>query len=202
MTPPINRLNNRVYCKLMKSEIPNENLCLESKRQSKKVMVSAAVTWYGATEAFFVAEEGIKINKFVYHKHLKEELLPAIKRRFNRDNWIFIQDGAPSHRSKLVQEYLDEELPRRFVRENEWPPSSPDSNPLDYYFWSAVESRVYAGRGTQPFSNLSELKARIQEVWSECSNNVLEIRKSIKQFVPRLRAIEEKQGYSIKMLFG
>ena len=41
--------------------------CLRPRiRCQKKVMVSAAIFWYGATKSFFVNENGIKVN---YCKH-------------------------------------------------------------------------------------------------------------------------------------
>ena len=43
---------------------------------------------------------------------------------------------------------------------------------------------------------------KIRAVWRECASNIGPIRKAIKQFVPRLKAIEAKKGHSTKMLFG
>ena len=43
-------------------------------------MVSAIIFWYGATKPFFVNENGIKVNKENYCKHLKKQLFPAIKK--------------------------------------------------------------------------------------------------------------------------
>ena len=43
-------------------------------------MVSAGISWYGATKPFFVSEKGVKVNGPVYHKHLRTELFPAISK--------------------------------------------------------------------------------------------------------------------------
>ena len=32
------------------------------------------------------------------------------------DDWIFVQDSTPSHRSNLVQDFLEKSLKRRFVK--------------------------------------------------------------------------------------
>ena len=56
---------------------------------------------------FFVNENGIKVNKENYCKHLKKQLFPAIKKLVKRDDWILVQDSAPSHRSNLVQDFLE-----------------------------------------------------------------------------------------------
>ena len=166
-------------------------------------MISAAISWHGVTKPFLVNRKGIKVNATRYHQHLKKELFPAIEKFMTRGDWIFVQDGASSHTSHLVQNFLWETLKNRFVFKDEWPPSSPDSNPLDYYFWNQVKLKVYQGRPfNQPFQDEKELLSRIRRVWKDCANNLPEIRKSIKQFIPRLEAVAEKEGGSIKMLFG
>ena len=198
----MNKQNNRVYSKGKKSDIPVENLCHEGNRQSKKVMVSAALTWHGATKPFFVNSGGIKVNGPNYLQHLKKELFPAVRKVYPREDWIFIQDGAPSHRSNLVQDFLQENMHRRHVSKEEWPPKSLDSNPLDFYFWNKVKREVYKGRHNKPFATEKEMQQRIKSVWSKCANNKCEIRKAMKQFVPRLKAVEEKKGFSIKTVFG
>ena len=107
---PMNSQNNRVYHKGKKADIPEKNLCHEGNRQTEKVMVSAALTWYGVTKPFFVNRRGVKVNGQNYLQHLKKELFPAINRVYPRNDWIYVQDGAPSHRSNLVQNFLDETI--------------------------------------------------------------------------------------------
>ena len=165
-------------------------------------MVSAGLSWDGATRPFFVTGKGLKVNATRYQKHLKQELFPAIERVVSRKNWIFMQDGASSHMANIVQDFLKTSLRKRFLDKTAWPPSSPDVNPLDYYFWDAVKSKVYEGRRGVPFQDEDELKRKIRAVWSECATNTSVIRKAIKQFIPRLRCVEEKQGFSIKTHFG
>jgi len=45
---------------------------------------------------------------------------------------IFQQDGAPAHTEKLVQDFLATNC-SEFIDTDEWPPNSPDLNPLDYH---------------------------------------------------------------------
>ena len=75
-----------------------------------------------------------EVNIKNYYKHLKKQLFPAIKKLINHDDWIFVQDSAPSHRSNLVQDFLEKSFKRCFIKCVEWPPSSPGANPLDYFF--------------------------------------------------------------------
>ena len=82
----------------------------------------------------------------------------------------------------------------RFVKCVERPPSLPDVNSLDYFFWDLVKTKVYQGRAGEPFSSEEESKTKVKAVWKDCATDLKPLRKAIKQFVPRLRAVEEKQG--------
>ena len=128
-------------------------------------------------------------------------MFPAIKKLVKRDDWLFAQDSAPSDRLNMVQDVLEKTLKSHLVKYLEWSSSSPELNPLDYFFWNLVKTKVYQGRAGELFSSEEKLKTKIA-VWKDCVTDLKLLRKSIKQFVPRLRAVEEKQGYCIKMIFG
>ena len=144
-------------------------------------MVSAVISWYGATKPFFVNENGIKVNKESYCKHFKKQLFPAIKKLVKLDDWIFVQNSALSHRSNLIQGFLEKTLKRCFVKCVEWPPSSPDVNPLGYIYWDVVKTKVYQGRAGEPFSLEEELKTKIKAVQKDCATDLKPLRKAIKQ---------------------
>ena len=73
-------------------------------------------------------------------------------------------------------------------------------NSLDYFFWDIVKTKLYQGRAGEPFSSEEELKTK-KAVWKDRATDLKPLRKAIKQFAPRLQAVEEKQGYCIKMIF-
>ena len=64
----------------------------------------------------------------------------------------------------------------------------------------AVKRKVYEGR-RERFSNLDELKKRIQRVWKDACD-VETLRKAIMQFRPRLKAVVTENGGPIKTHFG
>ena len=97
---------------------------------------------------------------------------------------------------------LKKTLKRRFVKCVEWSPSSPNVNPLDLFFWDLAKTKVYQGRAEQPFSSEEELKTNLKAVRKGCATDLKPLRKAIKQLVLRLRAVEEKQGYCIKIILG
>ena len=86
----------------------------------------------------------------------KKELYP-------NNNFSFIQDSAPSHGTKIIQNFLRGELKSRFAN-TEWRPSSPDCNLLDYYFWNKVKEKVYSGHDAKHFEDEKKLKNRIFSV--------------------------------------
>ena len=142
------------------------------------------------------------MNGASYLKHLRNDVIPAVEAMYPNKDFIFVQDSAPSHRANQVQNFLKQKLKSRFVKNTDWPPKSPDCNHLDYYFWDRVQEKVYDGRYCYPLATIDELRRRIHDVWNECATDLLQIRKAMKQFIPRLEAVDAKEGGSIKTAFG
>ena len=60
--------------------------------------------------------------------------------------WWF-QDGAPSHRSRIVTQRLNTLFPNKLVSLNqpiEWPARSPDLTPCDFFLWGYLKNKVFA----------------------------------------------------------
>jgi hypothetical protein len=69
-----------------------------------------------------------------------------------------------------------------------WPPNSPDLNPLDYYFWSAVVNKM----GSQRYKKREEFIEVITKAIEKVPIN--EIKKAINSFMPRCRKVEAAKG--------
>ena len=103
---PINPQNSRVYGSQTKSEISTDRLFHKQNRQSKKVMVSACVSWKGATKPYFVNDNGLKVNGQSYKKHLDKELIPEIQQIMQNNRWIFL---TPIHNcSRFVERKIEQ----------------------------------------------------------------------------------------------
>lgn len=199
---PTNRHNNRCYTKGLKKDVAIERLISEGNKFSKKLMISCSMSYEGITAPFFVDPQAIKVTGQVYTNHLREELIPACRQLYPNGDMILVQDGAPSHTSNVCQNFLREELgAAHFVDKTAWPPSSPDCNPLDYYFWDALTCEVYRNRRT-PFISLDELKDRVLQVWPGLANRHDVRRRAIAQFFPRLQEVVRNNGNTIKFRFG
>ena len=153
----------------------------------KKVMVWAAVSKKGKFPLVFV-EPGVKINAAYYKRHILVNVVrPQSQLMFNENNWTFQQDSAPAHKALTTQNWCSENLPD-FIKTKDWPPSSPDLNPLDYFVWGTLEAKVNATR----HDSIESLKAKLLEEWDNLEMGT--IRTAIDSWKKRLRLVVEKRG--------
>ena len=190
-----NRQNDRVYGK-RKKDIPVKRLHHETSRFTKKVMVSAGVSWHGKTRIHVIDTKTTKVNSENYIQLLNRGLLRDCKRLYPDNDFIFQQDGATSHTSRRTQQHLEEEAPA-FIKKDEWPPQSPDCNPMDYCVWNSLSEKVYEGR-MDKFTE-EELKTKIKESWKRIT--LEEIHSCISSWKKRLRAVCRENGGPIDHLF-
>ena len=80
---------------------------------------------------------------------------------FFADNFIFQQNGAPAHTARQSQEFLQANTPD-FIGKDEWPPNSPDLNPLDYCVWGLMLESYKKRSPKQTF--LADLKIALQDI--------------------------------------
>lgn len=114
------------------------------------------------------------------------DLLGDLPLQLRRNMW-FMQDGAPPHFSLAVRDHLNETFPHRWTgrgSEFQWPPRSPDFNPLDFYVWGYMKSMVYA----EPINTRDELWNRIQDAANSIRNNPATFSKVRLSLTKRLNA--------------
>jgi len=182
--PVLNRQNDRIYSTVS----PGESRLVGRRQHPASVMVWAGICVTGKTPLVFV-EKGAKIDqKYYIEEILEKEVLPWSEEHFEED-WIFQQDSAPAHRAKRTQAWCEENFPD-FLTVKEWPPYSPDLNPMDYSVWSILESRVCTTR----FSSVAALKKKLLQEWDKIT--VEELRPICENFEKRLKlCIKAKGGY-------
>ncbi|KAI6651434.1 hypothetical protein LOD99_5241 [Oopsacas minuta] len=97
--------------------------------------------------------------------------------------------GGPAHAPKSTQDWLRARK-IEFISEDEWPPSSPDLNPLDFSVWANLEASACA----KPHKSLDSLKLSLQREWQKIPQ--YELRNVVGNFRTRLQAvISQKGGY-------
>ena len=153
-------------------------------------MVSAGVSMRGKTMIHFIDTSKTKVNSECYIKLLDDNLLPDCRTLYPDNDFIFQQDGTPSHTSRITQEHLDANTPE-FIGKDDWTPQSPDLNPMDYHFWDSLSEKVYEGHSTK--------FTEIQQCWERIPQEG--IRKAIASWKKRVRAVYRENGGPIDHLF-
>ena len=187
ISPPANSQNNRVWNAGRKRDISSKRLLTERAKFSQSVMVSAGVCYGGKGELHFI-DEKTKINADYYVNNL----LPMLIEDCNQllpNGCTFQQDGAPAHSSRLAQQFLEQNI-ADFIRKDEWPPNSPDLNPLDFHVWGAMLDK-YQRLQPKP-ANVTELRAALQAIWNELPQGP--INRAILSFRKRLQACVRAEG--------
>ena len=117
---------------------PSEDPSVMQSKNPTSVMVFAAFASDGKVMPPHFVEADLKINRAKYLKILKDVLMPLIRRNYDLFKVMLVQDSAPAHGAKRVQDFLKENLPL-MVPKDIWPSSSPDLNVCDYWLFGVIE---------------------------------------------------------------
>ena len=181
-----NSQNVRVYAASFE-DIPEHLRTVERFLYEKRIMIWCGVSKKGKLPLHFV-EPGTKINAAYYKRYVLQNVVqPQCQQLYNGQDWTFQQDSAPAHKDQTVQNWCRTNLPD-FISTEEWPPYSPDLNPLDYSIWGILEAKVNATRHT----SLDSLKAKIVKEWNDLPMEV--VRTAIDAWPRRLRAAVRAKG--------
>lgn len=157
------------------------------------------MVWLGVIDTNIVGpyifEGRIKIVSYLNMLH--EFVLPEFRRLGkNSREIIYMHDGAPPNIAQPVRQFLTENffgwMGRGFGSVLEWPPRSPDFNPLDFFVWGYLTDLVYYIKPT----NIHELEMKLEEAVDNITANMLiNVQKN---FIKRMQKCLEENGY----LFG
>lgn len=97
------------------------------------------------------------MNAPKYIEVLRRNLLPHISNTFRRRGLCyFMQDNAPCHKAKSTMEFCRQQG----LRLLDWPPYSPDLNPIENV-WAALKREIHKS----PCATVEEVKCKAQEAW-------------------------------------
>jgi transposase len=135
-----------------------------------------------------------------YINLLSENLIPFIEKRTANGvtDMIFQQDNASFHSSKETRQFFDATSPDFNFTIMEWPPNSPDMNPIEH-LWPVVKNELF--RRFPDTSTLrggcakvkSELKSRLTVVWDDIEEEVLD--RLIASMPKRVSALLKAEGW-------
>ena len=83
-----------------------------------------------------------------------------------------------------------------FIEPPNWPPNSPDLNPVDYSIWGALQQLVYR----QKIEDVDQLKQVLNSCWDMISQELID--GAIKQWSKRLSSVVSSRGGHIEHHFS
>ena len=181
-----NRQNTRVI-----ASDPSEGPPVMQSKNPASVMIFAAVASDGKVIPPHFIEEGLRINTAEYLKILKDVLMPWIRRNYDPFKVMLVQDSAPAHGAKKVQDFLKENLPL-MVPKDIWPSSSPDLNVCDYWLFGVIEGESNA----TSHPSVNSLKAAIRRAFRNLDPE--DVKRSCSRFRSRISQIIDAKGSHIE----
>ena len=129
----------------------DDKYTVSTMKQPPSQMIWGAMSQHGIGGLFFLPS-GTTMNSKKYVQLLSDKL--QLHMQVHRCN-IFMQDGAPCHRSKMVTNFL-----KKKMKVLDWPGNSPDLNPIEN-LWTVMKDKV----AEKHPSSFPDLFQSIKEVW-------------------------------------
>lgn len=104
------------------------------------------------------------------------------------------KDGAPAHTAGTTVAYLTDENVD-FIEPRNWPPCSPELNPLDYFVWPFLLQKLH-DNGRNQFESIEELREGLSQYWEELPQNAIQA--SINSWRRRVSAVADARGGHIQ----
>src|SRR5215470_6613827 len=147
------------------------------------LMIWGCMTAHGT--GFMCKIEGT-MDQHLYKQILEDELLRTIEwYDMNIEQLIFQQDNDSKHKAKSVQEWLNEQ-PFDVL---EWPPQSPDLNPIEN-LWATLKRRL--NQYERPPNGMIELWSRVQAEWDKIDREACV--RLIESMPDRINAVLKSKG--------
>jgi hypothetical protein len=168
-----------------------------NKGKDIRVMVWAAFWGYAQRTKLFIMDRDFESKKHGYSANSYIEVLEARVLEHYTEDLIFMQDNAPIHTARKVTEWFE----NHGVYTTDWPPYSPDLNPIENAWW-ALKKKVMelfpelefaTGETEQDIKNLEEA---LTKAWDMLDDGLFE---SLVESMPRrIAACIKADGWHTK----
>lgn len=180
--------SGKIYAWKRVSEQLKPNHVKQTVKHSPSLMVWSCIT-YDRGVGWMAKIDG-KMNSELYIQILDEELAMTIADfNLNKSKMILMQDNDPKHKSRITMEYLEKQQYQLM----EWPPQSPDLNPIEN-MWALLKKKLYSNYDRPP-KGMLELWERVGETWYAMS--IEECNKCIETMHKRCLDVIKNKGYWI-----
>ena len=153
--------------------------CDRTVQHAASVMVWGSMYWHGLGS--LVKLEG-RLDSTAYQQVLEEHMLTDAVALIG-DDFVFQQDNAPIHTSRSTRQWLRQ----HDVTLLDWPPKSPDANPIES-LWHELKT---AANRREP-RTAAELWNALQEAWQQIP--AARVRNLAESVLRRLDAIRRARG--------
>ena len=146
------------------------------------IMVWGGISAEGQTDILTI-RGGLTGQRYV-DEVLRPEVLPyaaAIG-----DGFILMDDNATPHRARVTQDFLETEG----IENMDWPPKSPDMNPIIELLWDVLKRKV--DRKVNEDTTLADLERHIRHAWRRIPQQ--KIQNLVHSMRRRVLAVIDKNG--------
>jgi len=150
------------------------------------------VSKLGKTSLVFV-QSGAKVNSTYYSDHVLKNAArysSTVKEQLHVPTGWWAVSYIETHGAFLQKSVPD------FIEPWNWPPNSPDLNPVDYSIWGALQQLVYC----QKIEDTDHLKQVLNSCWDMISQEL--INGAIDQWSKRLSLVVRFRGGHIEHRFS
>ncbi len=157
---------------------------------TKKHKFNTGVMFFGPIGKNYKSKLSVcstSINDLEYRNILNRcEIFTELNLKRGEGNYIYMQDGAPAHKSALTKLFLKKKC--NFLKF--WPSNSPDLNPIEH-LWGAIK------RILKKYQNLSKSSfiEKVIQIWDNFPQE--SINRLVESFEDRLKLLITKNGQSI-----
>ena len=173
----------------MKKGEYTKNSVYESKKFPQSVMVFAIIS--PGYKSKLVIIDGTVDQECYIRNLIESNFIQEMDEKFGKLGWLFMQDGAKCHTAERTVEWLEQQVDLII----DWPPNSPDLNPIEL-LWAILKRSV-----AEAFPrNKKELVEILEKTWNNISQSLID--KLCLSFENRLILCNEMNGLSISRFLG